>query len=153
MKVKKKNRILLYSWLPPETYHKNMAIWKLIFSEIWWIWAIFSMENPLYRWKSYFPGRNLTRFRQKKIHWNLKWVLDCVIISCTQLDDPFTSITKALAQYDSLDLSVWWIKILRQNCGLQTSTTIVGASPWLCHHSMNSLTWPNILYFDEPFTS
>jgi hypothetical protein len=27
-KKNKKNRILLYSWLPTATYHKNLAIWQ-----------------------------------------------------------------------------------------------------------------------------
>ncbi len=58
-----------------------------------------------------------------------------------------------LLQYDSSDLSIWWVKILLQNGDLQTSTTIVEAGPWLCHHSMNSLTCWNILYLEEPFPS
>ncbi len=28
---------------------------------IWWIWSIFTKENPLYTSKSYFSGRNLTK--------------------------------------------------------------------------------------------
>jgi len=29
MKNPKKTKILLYSWLPLQTYHKNLAIWNL----------------------------------------------------------------------------------------------------------------------------
>jgi len=43
----------------------NGNLEKNKFFEIWRILAIFSMENPLYRSKSYFSGRNLARFRQK----------------------------------------------------------------------------------------
>jgi hypothetical protein len=49
MKVEKKNRILWNSWLPPGTYHQNLAIWKKI---LWNLESlghyIFSMNNPLY---------------------------------------------------------------------------------------------------------
>jgi hypothetical protein len=55
-----KYRILLYSWLPTGTYHTNLVIWKKR------IWAIFSMENPLYMLKSYFSGRNLAKFCPQK---------------------------------------------------------------------------------------
>jgi outer membrane protein assembly factor BamD (BamD/ComL family) len=33
-KIKKQNRILLYSWLPTEIYHKNWAIAIKIFKKI-----------------------------------------------------------------------------------------------------------------------
>jgi hypothetical protein len=54
MKVEK-NRILLFSWLPTGTSHENLANLGQFFQ-----------ENPLYKLKSYFSGRNLTKFRQKK---------------------------------------------------------------------------------------
>jgi hypothetical protein len=38
--------------------------------EIWRIWVMFLVKNPLYRSKSYFSGRNLTVFRPKKTHWS-----------------------------------------------------------------------------------
>jgi hypothetical protein len=38
----------------------------ILFLEIWLNLAIFSMENLLNSSKSYFPGRNLVKFRQKK---------------------------------------------------------------------------------------
>jgi hypothetical protein len=41
MKVLKKNRILLYSWLPVGTCHKNLAI-LISFPQNLAIWAIFS---------------------------------------------------------------------------------------------------------------
>jgi hypothetical protein len=44
--------ILLYSWLPTETYHKNLAIWSFFFFEIWQIWALF------FPWKILWRGRN-----------------------------------------------------------------------------------------------
>jgi len=42
---KKKNRILLYSWLPSGTYHSNLMIWNCFSFEIWRIWVIYSMKN------------------------------------------------------------------------------------------------------------
>jgi hypothetical protein len=35
MKVFKKNKSLLYSWLPAGTYHQNLTIWKKIPLKIW----------------------------------------------------------------------------------------------------------------------
>jgi hypothetical protein len=44
-----------------------MVTWKVSFSEIWQIWANFSMENIFLYWsKSYFSGGNLAKFGQKK---------------------------------------------------------------------------------------
>jgi hypothetical protein len=40
---------------------------ETFFLEIWRIWAIFPMENPLYRSKSYFSGSN-----QKTLVWELQ---------------------------------------------------------------------------------
>ncbi len=118
-----------------------MAIWKLFFSENQVNLSHFFHGKSFVEVEIIFSRLKFDEISPKyKNHWNLKWVLDCVIISCTQLHDPFTGITKALLECDNLDLSIWWVKILRQNCDLQTFTTIVGASPWLCHHSMNSLT-------------
>jgi hypothetical protein len=52
MKGKNKNRILLYSWLPTGTIHKNLAILEIFFKKKSGEFGpIFSMENPLYRWK------------------------------------------------------------------------------------------------------
>jgi hypothetical protein len=45
-----------------------IKIWRFTktFVEIWRIWATISLGNPLYRWKSYFWGRNLAKFRHIK---------------------------------------------------------------------------------------
>jgi len=66
MNVEKKRKIFLCSQLPIGTYHKNLAIWKLFVLEIWRFLAIFSMENTLYKLKSYFSGRNLAKISPKK---------------------------------------------------------------------------------------
>jgi hypothetical protein len=49
-------------------YAHLALIWDLetFFSGIWQIWAICFMENPLYRLKLYFSGRNLAKFCQNK---------------------------------------------------------------------------------------
>ncbi len=50
-----------------------IKIWQSgnCFLEIWIILAIFSMENPLRRLKSYFSGRNFGKnFAQKEKHWS-----------------------------------------------------------------------------------
>jgi len=54
MKVEKKTRILLYSWLPTGPYHKNLAIL-----------GHYSVRNPVYWSKSYFQVWNLTRLPEK----------------------------------------------------------------------------------------
>jgi hypothetical protein len=48
------------------TYHKIWQFEKNIKYKfkIWWIWAIFSMRNPMHRLISYFLGQNLVRFCQ-----------------------------------------------------------------------------------------
>jgi hypothetical protein len=62
---KKKNRILLYySCLRTETYHKKSGFFFREIFEIWQIWVIFPMKNPMYRLKSYFSSRNLAKIRQ-----------------------------------------------------------------------------------------
>jgi hypothetical protein len=70
MKVgKKKIKILLYSWVPIGTYHKNVKIWNLFIyiSKSGDFGPFFFMENPLYRSKSYFSGPNfLAKFHIKK---------------------------------------------------------------------------------------
>jgi hypothetical protein len=43
----------------------NLAIW-IFFFNIWWIWVIFSMKNPLYKWKPYFLGQILMKCCVKK---------------------------------------------------------------------------------------
>jgi hypothetical protein len=45
---------------------KNSGDLEIYFFEIWQIWEIFSMENPLYRSKSYFSNQHLTKFRPNK---------------------------------------------------------------------------------------
>ncbi len=57
----KKNRILLYSWLPTGTQHKNLAIWNFLFFEIGELGPFFP-QKILYGFKSYFSGQNLTKF-------------------------------------------------------------------------------------------
>jgi len=64
MKIEKKSESF---YILTGTYHKNLAIWKPLFSKIWKIWAIFfPTENPLYRSKSYFSGQNLAKLRLLK---------------------------------------------------------------------------------------
>jgi hypothetical protein len=64
---KEKKQILLYSWLPTKTYHKNLAIWILFCFEIWQIFGpFFFMKIPSYRLKSYFSHHNLTKLHPKK---------------------------------------------------------------------------------------
>jgi hypothetical protein len=64
MKIEKKSESF---YILTGTYHKNLAIWKPLFSKIWQIWAIsFPTENPLYRSKSFFLGQNLAKFRLLK---------------------------------------------------------------------------------------
>jgi hypothetical protein len=59
---------------------QNSGDLEIYFFQIWQIWAIFSMENPLYWSKSYFSGRNLAKFQKKKtLH------LRCLLSSWTQL--------------------------------------------------------------------
>jgi hypothetical protein len=70
MKVEKQNRIFRYSWLLTGTYHKNLAIWKLIF------WGksgkfepfFFPSQKPLYRSKSNFLDGNLAKPQTKTKH-------------------------------------------------------------------------------------
>jgi hypothetical protein len=45
---------------------QNSGDLEIYFFGVWKIWAIFSMENPLNRSKSYFSCKNLTIFHQKK---------------------------------------------------------------------------------------
>jgi hypothetical protein len=68
MKVEKKTWILLYSWLPTWTYHKNLV--NLDFFIFWNLSNLghFAMENSLYRLRSYFSGRNLAKFSQTGFH-------------------------------------------------------------------------------------
>jgi hypothetical protein len=47
---------------------QNSGDLEIYFFEIWKIWAMFSVENPLYRSKSYFPGRRLAKFQKKTLH-------------------------------------------------------------------------------------
>ncbi len=75
---KKKNRSLLYSWLPSRRYHKTLAIWKL---EISWIWAIFFPKKILcIGWNHIFQveicqkfisWRNTLGKMFKTSHWTL----------------------------------------------------------------------------------
>jgi hypothetical protein len=53
---KRKTKILLFSWLLTGNYQKKSGELESFFLEIWQIWAIFCMENPLHRLKSYFSG-------------------------------------------------------------------------------------------------
>jgi len=65
MKIEKKNRILLlYSWLPTETYHKNLE--TIFFPKSEKFGPFFFMKNPFYRSKSYLSGRNLAKFHKKE---------------------------------------------------------------------------------------
>ncbi len=84
-----------------------MAIWKLFFSENQVNLSHFFHGKSFVEVEIIFSRLKFDEISPKyKNHWNLKWVLDCVIISCTQLDDPFTSITKVLLECDNLDLSI-----------------------------------------------
>jgi hypothetical protein len=45
---------------------QNSGNLEIYFFEIWQIWAIVSMENPLYRSKSYFSGQHFAKFHKKE---------------------------------------------------------------------------------------
>jgi hypothetical protein len=45
---------------------QNSGDLEIYFFEIWKIWAIFSVENPLYRSKSYFQVEVWQNFKKKK---------------------------------------------------------------------------------------
>ncbi len=47
----------------------HLAIWKLSFLESGKFGQPFFMENPLYKLKLYFSGRNLEKFPQKQKRW------------------------------------------------------------------------------------
>jgi hypothetical protein len=68
MKVGKKSESFYILGYLLELIIKSVNFKNFFFGEIWRIWAIFSMENPLPGPKAYFSGRNLAKFRQKK-HW------------------------------------------------------------------------------------
>jgi hypothetical protein len=57
-------KISLYLWLPTGTNNKNLAIGRICFSKSGEFGAIFLMENPSCRSKSYFSGRDLAKIRQ-----------------------------------------------------------------------------------------
>jgi hypothetical protein len=60
-----KQKILLYSWLPMETHHENMAIWNaFFFFNFGQIWAIFFMKNLLNMPKLCFWNQNLAKISQ-----------------------------------------------------------------------------------------
>ncbi len=65
MTVRKK-RIILHSWLP--TGNLSLKSSNLVFFLGLRIWNFFSMKNHLFMLKSYFPGRNLTKFSQQEKH-------------------------------------------------------------------------------------
>lgn len=52
--------ILLQSWLPIETYHKNLANWNFFFFEIWQILGLFFFPN-----ERSFEEVEITFFRSK----------------------------------------------------------------------------------------
>jgi hypothetical protein len=53
----KKPKILLFLWLLTQKLSKKSGDLEIrFFFKIWQIWAIFSMEKPLYRLKSYFSA-------------------------------------------------------------------------------------------------
>jgi hypothetical protein len=58
-----KNKIILYSWLPIGTYHKNLAIKKNYLENLVKS-GLFCMENPIYSLNSYFSSQNLVKFHQ-----------------------------------------------------------------------------------------
>jgi hypothetical protein len=65
MKVDKNRMLYILSYLV-EIIIKILAIKNFFSFEIWWIWAIFSMENPLYKMKSYFSSQILAKFHPQK---------------------------------------------------------------------------------------
>jgi hypothetical protein len=73
--ITKKIRILLYSWLPTGTYHKNLAIWKLSF------FRNLTNLGHFFPWKILCIGQSHIfqveiwgNFAQKKKHWvRSKW--------------------------------------------------------------------------------
>ncbi len=60
MKVRK-NRILLYSWLPTVSCHKTLAMWNFFSWKSGEHGPFYPMKDHLYRSKSYFSGRNLEK--------------------------------------------------------------------------------------------
>jgi hypothetical protein len=70
IKVGKKNRILQYSWLSTGSSHKNLAIRIFLnLQNLANLGNFLHAKSFVYRWKSYFSGRNLSKFRppnQKK---------------------------------------------------------------------------------------
>jgi hypothetical protein len=64
MRVRKIKSFYILGYLL-ETYHKNIAIWFFFGVENL---ELFSMKNYLFRLKSYFPSRNLVKFRQQNKH-------------------------------------------------------------------------------------
>jgi len=62
----KKTKILLYYWLPPGAYHKNLIIWIFFCLKSGECGPNFFIIKLLYRLKSYFSGWNLAKFCQKK---------------------------------------------------------------------------------------
>jgi hypothetical protein len=63
LKVEKKQDPSIFS-PPTQTYCGGL---ETLFFKIWRIWAIFHMENPLYRSTSYFSGQNLAKLHPKKL--------------------------------------------------------------------------------------
>jgi len=64
---RKKTRILPYSGLPTGIYFENLAIFILnFFCKSGEFGFFFPLKNHLYKSQSYFSGRNLAKFLQKK---------------------------------------------------------------------------------------
>jgi hypothetical protein len=64
MKIVKKNRILLYSWLPIGTYHKNLVIWDFFFLQ-----NLVNLGLFFFPCKTLCIAQNLGKICLEKKHW------------------------------------------------------------------------------------
>jgi hypothetical protein len=63
-----KKGMILYSWLPIQTYPKKMVSLKKKILKIWRILGhFFPPKNPFHTLKLYMSGQNLMKTRQQKL--------------------------------------------------------------------------------------
>jgi len=105
---------------------KNLAIGNLFSFKIWWIWAIFSMKNSLYRLKSYFSGRKLAKFRQKNN-------------TVTYMDKFWRQNNSLALNYSSNEMTKWGLnRIIR---GLNRGPTHLPGFNNTCDNLFKISTW------------
>ncbi len=63
---------------------KTLMIWNLFFCKIWWIWAMFLMENPLYSSKSFFFRSKFGKTSPPKRNIDLEPAFFYPIFWCSQ---------------------------------------------------------------------